>query len=301
MFTGSYKGPGRGDSKQGFERNLARIFGRSDVPRLSGVQIKAPMSLEPNGILAPSKGTSFTDILKPAGTSDYDIVEWLDMELGRIAQFVTPETALVEMPDGMPLALFVERFDIRSGPDDHRLLAMEDLCSVLGLAPEDKYTGTMERVARAVRPLSTKPDEDLLLILRRALFAWLIADGDMHLKDMALLKTAEPGERLFRSVRIAPLYDAVTTRVFPTLKNDHLAIKLNGKDDRLRRADFRALATNAGLKSSDADQVIDEMLERLSVGLTHTSLPKTLDYPEGFADIAAELLQICADRIAKFF
>ena len=56
----------------------------------------------------------------------------------------------------------------------------------------------MERVARAVRPLSTAPDEDLLIVVKRALFAWLIADGDMHLKNMALLKIAEPGDEQFR-------------------------------------------------------------------------------------------------------
>ena len=91
-----------------------------------------------------------------------------------------------------------------------------------------KYDSTMERVARAVRPVSTAPEEDVATILRRALFAWLIADGDMHLKNLALLKIAEPGDEAFSSVRMAPLYDAVTTRVFPRLKHDHMALKLNG-------------------------------------------------------------------------
>ena len=116
----------------------------------------------------------------------------------------------------------------------------------------------MERVARAVRPLSTAPEEDLLIVLKRALFAWLIADGDMHLKNMALLKIAEPGDKSFRSVRMAPLYDAVTTRVFPRLEHDRLALKLNGKDDKLRRADFRAFAATAGLKAAEADAAIDQ-------------------------------------------
>jgi serine/threonine protein kinase HipA of HipAB toxin-antitoxin module len=61
------------------------------------------------------------------------------------------------------------------------------------------------RVARAVRSLSTSPDEDIQLVLRRALFAWLVADGDMHLKNMAMLKISEPGETRFSSVRMAPL------------------------------------------------------------------------------------------------
>src|SRR5690606_34808185 len=104
---------------------------------------------------------------------------------------------------------------------------------------------------------------DLLTLLNRALFAWLIADGDMHLKNMALLKVTEPGNRSFHTVRMAPLYDAVTTRVFPRLKHDRMAIKVNGKDDRLRRSDFRAWATTVGLRASDADAAIDGMVKRL--------------------------------------
>jgi hypothetical protein len=50
------------------------------------------------------------------------------------------------------------------------------------------------------RPLSTEPDEDIAIINRRALFSQLIADGDMLLKNLALLKVAEPGDNKFSSV-----------------------------------------------------------------------------------------------------
>jgi serine/threonine-protein kinase HipA len=302
-FTGRYAGPGRGDLEQSFERNLARIYERADVPRLSGIQIKAPMNLDASGILSPSAGTPFTHILKPAGTSGYDalpIVEWLAMTLAAAAGFVAPATALVAMPDGMPPALIVERFDIRTSPNDIRLMALEDFCSVLGLPPDEKYDSTMERAMRAVRPLSTAPEEDLMIILRRSLFAWLIADGDMHLKNLALLKIAEPGEKRFASVRVAPIYDAVTTRVFPNLRHDRLALKLNGKDDRLRRADFLALATNAGLKSADASAAIDVMLQRLQDAVKEAALPVAITYPNAFAKLTAEVLETCAARIAQF-
>jgi serine/threonine-protein kinase HipA len=82
---------------------------------------------------------------------------------------------------------------MRNGASDMRRHALEDLCSVLNLPTEAKYDGTIERVARAVCSLSTCPDEDVQLVLRRALFAWLIADGDLHFKKMARLKSAEPG------------------------------------------------------------------------------------------------------------
>ncbi len=104
----------------------------------------------------------------------------------------------------------------------------------------------METIARHVRALSTAPEDDLLVLLKRALFAWLIADGDMHLKNMALLKIAEPGSERSAPCASPPLYDSVSTRVFPRLELDRMALKLNGKDERLNRADFRAMASTAG-------------------------------------------------------
>ena len=104
--------------------------------------------------------------------------------------------------------------------------------------------------------------QDLLILMKRVLFAWLIADGNMHLKNMAVLKIAEPGNPAFHSVRLAPVYDTLTTRVFPGLEHDRMALKLNGKDERLKRADFLAVSAIAGLRASDTHAAIDEVLPR---------------------------------------
>lgn len=303
VFTGTYAGPGRNAMEQDFERNLAAIYDRADTPRLSGVQIKAPMTLDPDGTLSPSIGTPFTHILKPAGTSGFEalpLVEWIGLTLAAAAGFTVPAAALIAMPDGMPPALLVERLDIRADANDRRLLAMEDLCAVLDLAPEAKYDGTIERVARALRSLSTSPDEDLLILMKRVAFAWLIADGDMHLKNLAVLKVAEPDDAVFHSVRLAPVYDTVTTRVFPRLEHDRMALKLNGKDERLKRADFLAVAAIAGLRASDTHAAIDDVLQRMQTALTAIALPKLPDYgPSGEAAVA-RTLEICRERVAAF-
>ncbi|HAY07132.1 MAG TPA: HipA domain-containing protein [Hyphomonas sp.] len=276
-FTGLYAGPARGEIEETFEQNLARIFARAETPRLSGVQIKAPMSLMPDGTLVPAIEQPFTHILKPAGTAGFEtlpVVEWLCLELGRSAGFDVPEAALLEMPGGMSPALVIERFDIRRGPTDHRRLAMEDFCSILDLPAPAKYDGTIERMARGLRPLSTDPARDLDILFRRAVFAWLIADGDMHLKNLALLKVAEVDAKAFRSVRFAPLYDAVTTRVFPGLGGDRMALKLNGKDARLTRQDFLALARTIGLSAEGAETAIGELTARLAQGAQTIALPE---------------------------
>ena len=300
VFTGAYAGPGRGDMEQSFERSLARIYERADTPRLPGIQIKAPMYLDISGTISPSTGKPLTHILKPAGTSGFEslpVIEWTALELGRATGFAVPPAALVAMPDGMPPALLVERFDIRESVEDKRLIALEDFCSVLDLPTEAKYDGTMERVAKAVRQLSTAPEEDVLIVIKRALFAWLIADGDMHLKNLALLKIAEPGDEQFRSVRMAPLYDAVTTRVFPRLQRDRLALTLNGKDARLHREDFRTLASTAGLKAADTDAAIGDMIQRMKEAAGRISLPELPGSGPEDRAITAKMLEIVRTRI----
>lgn len=303
VFTGRYEGPHRGDIENSFEENLARLFANSQTPRLSGVQIKAPMFLDPKGRIVPSTIEPFTHILKPAGTSGFQalpIIEYLSMTLGQAAGLEAPAIALIGMPDGMPPALIVERFDIRSSTDDHRRIALEDICSVLDLPPEAKYDSTIERIARAVRLLSTAPEEDLTVILRRALFAWLIADGDMHLKNLALLKIAAPSSDTFESVRMVPLYDAVTTRVFPRLEHDRMALKLNGKDDRLRRADFLRLAAIAGIPARAANAAIDELISRFATGLDQIIVPDVPNLEAEMTAKAEQMLELCYERLAAW-
>ncbi|MGH7023246.1 MAG: HipA domain-containing protein [Caulobacteraceae bacterium] len=300
QFTGRYAGPARGQVEESFQQNLAQLFARAETPRLSGVQIKAPMCLTADGVLVPAVNQPFTHILKPAGTGGFEIlpvVEWLCLAFGRAAGFESPSVALIEMPDGMPPALIVERFDIRRGPDDHRLLAMEDFCSVLDLPTSAKYDVTIERAARGLRALSTDPAADVEILFRRALFAWLIADGDMHLKNLALLKVAEPGARRFASVRFAPLYDAVTTRVFPGLAGDRMALKLAGKDDRLTPGDFMALARTIELPAGRAEVILGETARR--VRAASPTLPGDLK-SEGALLVEAELKAIVAARTEPY-
>ncbi|MBO9657731.1 MAG: HipA domain-containing protein, partial [Chitinophagaceae bacterium] len=282
LFFGQYVGPGKDNIEASFERNLATIYNNADTPRLSGVQIKAPMSLDQTGTLQPSTDLPFTHILKPAGTGGFEylpIVEYVSLTLGRSIGFDSPEFALTNMPDDMLPALIVERFDIRRSLGDNRLLAMEDFCSLLDITAAEKYNGTIEQAGRALRAISTSPTEDLLLLLKRALFAWLIADGDMHLKNLAVLKSALPGQKSFQSIRMAPIYDLVSTVVFPRLKNDNMAIKLNGKANRIRRNDFIIAAATMGLKVSDVEIEINETLATLTQAIRRISLPDGLIYP----------------------
>lgn len=299
VFNGTYHGPGKGELAETFEANLARIFAARTTPRLSGVQIKAPMYLGREGHLRAATDLPFTHILKPAGTSGFEqmpVVEWLCLELGRRGGFEAPATALVPMPDAMSPALLVERFDIRENADDVRRLALEDFCSVLGVPTEDKYKGTIERAARAMRSLSTDPAADTEQLFARTLFAWLIADGDMHLKNLALLKVAGAGGRSFASVRMAPLYDSLTTRVFPGLAHDRMALTLSGKDDRLRWADFENVARTMELSLGRARQIAEQMIASLRQAVGAFDLPAIIEQTPEAREAAHAVFAIVRQR-----
>jgi len=301
VFTGKYAGPGRGSFNETFERNLARLYESKETPRLSGIQIKAPLYLDEQGTLLPATGQPFTHILKPAGTSGFEalpVVEWLALALGRACDFGVPAVAFIDMPDDLPPALVIERLDIRAGGNDTRMLALEDFCSVLGLPTQAKYDGTIDRVARHTRPLSSEPDKDIVTIIHRALFAWLIADGDMHLKNLSLLEVAEPGDDKFSSVRMAPMYDTVTTRVFPSLRHDRMALKLNDKDDNLRRADFKTVATRAGLKAGTADEIIDAVVAGMTSAVDQVKLPVLRNYGPDGKVLADQVIELVRKRLA---
>lgn len=276
LFVGAYLGPTRQNLEESFQVRLAELFNTDQTPRLSGVQVKAPMCLRRDGDLVAAVGTPFTHILKPAGTHGYEampIVEWMGLSLARAAGFDVPEVALVAMPDGMPPALLVERFDIRRSGNDTQRIALEDFCSVLDLPASAKYDGTVERMARGLRPLSTNPVADLEILFRRALFSWLIADGDMHLKNLALLKTAEAGADRFTSVRMSSVYDTVTTIVFPGLANDRMAFLMNGKNSRLTPDDFLQLAQTIELPRPRALVLMAECARRLVDAAPILTLP----------------------------
>jgi serine/threonine-protein kinase HipA len=297
-FTGRYSGPGRQDIETSFEAQLARLYEKSQTPRLSGVQIKAPMCLTSAGSLVPADNTAFTHILKPAGSAGFDllpVVEWYCLELARSASFEVAAAALVEMPDGLPPALVVERFDIRSGPGDRRKLAMEDFCSLLDLPPESKYDGTLEQAAKAMRPLSTDSSVDIEVLFRRMLFAWLIADGDMHLKNLSLLKIMKPGSAHFDSVRMSPVYDAVTTQVFPGLETDRMAMKINGRDARLSRKDFLTAARTIGLPVAKAEAALADLPAKVRNQVAILQLP-TFAKTSATSDVVKRIAKIVEGR-----
>ncbi len=234
--------------------------------RLSGIQPKLPVSLgtSPRSPVLRLGGwkNACGHILKLESAVFPNLVqiEWATMELARRAGLTTPEIRMVEfMPESKlrGRALLVERFDIPTKKSLEgveaglKLALLEDACSLLQLHRHEKYDVSLERVATALgqAALSAEyPEGGLWDFLKHVLFSWIVGNGDLHTKNIAVLKWLAPG-RLGSAptalqVEYSPLYDLLNTRL--PLPGDQFALTLNGRRDRLRLNDFVALAARWG-------------------------------------------------------
>jgi len=104
----------------------------------------------------------------------------------------------------------VDRFDL--GTHGERL-GFEDIAALMGLRVHDKlsnrkYHGSYERVAEVIGLLSSNRARDLAAFFAQLTLSVMVRNGDAHLKNFGLLYRDE------RDVRLAPLYDVVTTTVY---------------------------------------------------------------------------------------
>jgi serine/threonine-protein kinase HipA len=99
---------------------------------------------------------------------------------------------------------------------------------------------------------------------------------------------------------MAPLYDAVTTRFFPGLGHDRMALKLDGKDDRLRRADFLPMVATAGIPARAANAAIDALIKRFGTGLHQIIVPNVPNLEAEMTAKVAQMLELCSERLAAW-
>ena len=114
--------------------------------------------------------------------------------------------------------LVIERFDREGGA----VLGFEDMVSLKGKQNADKYDGSIESVAKAIR-LTASPahvQSSLAALFTSVALSVLLRNGDAHLKNFGLLYTSPTST----DCRLSPVYDIVTTTLY--LPRDRMALSL---------------------------------------------------------------------------
>ncbi|MDD5262055.1 MAG: type II toxin-antitoxin system HipA family toxin [Methylacidiphilales bacterium] len=205
------------------ERAFAELVRQHATSGVSGV---IPKFLEgqdePFGIDAFNKTTLFTGRYIIKGSSRNLPFAALNEHLCmQVAAKILPATKTQISEDGK--ALVVHRFDI----DDlgHPKYGMEDFCVLLGLPSSAKYGTAWERIAKAIRdhvPGVGRIDAFRYLALTLFL-TYALRNADCHAKNIALLYTTRA------DVRMSPVYDMLTTVVYPGHQDSPPGISFLGK------------------------------------------------------------------------
>ena len=230
------------------EKSLKKIFGISqypaidfgleDIPQqarnltgkvsISGVQPKLFVKFDKkkNVLVSDAQGEY---ILKPQTLSFPHLPENEEccMEIAQRIGIDVPDHCLVLLKD-KSLAYVVKRFDRKNREKIHQ----EDFFQILG--PKDKYIGSVEKIGRALKGISSVPGLDVQLFFERVVFYFLVGNGDAHFKNYSIAYR-EDGQ-----IRLTPAYDIVCSRL--VAKDDESALAINGKNNDLERKDFEALA-----------------------------------------------------------
>lgn len=113
------------------------------------------------------------------------------------------------------------------------------------------------------------------------MFTWWVGNGDLRLKNLALLRGDDDRWRM------SPAYDQLNTRL--VIAGDPLAMPLCAERDNLKAATWRELAERFGIGPRAAERVCGELAERTAeaVALVHAS-PLPEEMRESYAALLAE-------------
>lgn len=235
--------------------DLARKVVRSQTT-LTGVQAKLSLDIDRGGRNEPDRFTIVglwgRFILKPQ-TNTYRALpelEDLTMHMAEAAKISVVPHSLIRFRDG-ELCYITRRVDRTA---DGGKVPMEDMCQLTERLTEYKYKGSYEQIAKAIRKYSSAPQLDVVNFWEVVVFSWITGNADMHLKNFSLYNPMHGGYTL------TPAYDMLSTAIAMPEDTEELALTLNGKKRKLRKADFIKSMTASGVDK----KVIDNIERRFS-------------------------------------
>lgn len=159
-------------------------------------------------------------------------------------------------------------------------LHQEDFSQALGIAPLDKYESEgddyMRKAFTLLRDYSADPIEDQLMLWDKIVFDYLIGNTDNHIKNISLIYSKD-----MRSIRIAPVYDIVSTAIYDSCSKDMgmsiggvLALKDIRRDDWIRQTQMIRLGSKMAMNRMDKmaekfeNALVESALELVDIGFT---------------------------------
>ncbi len=225
------------------QTDLAKQVIRSQTT-LTGVQAKLSLDINKGGRNETDRFTIVglwgRYILKPQTDRFAHLpeLEDLTMHLAELAKMQVVPHSLIRFADG-ELCYITCRIDRTANGDK---LPMEDMCQLTERLTEHKYKGSYEQIAKAIQRFSAVPKLDMVNYWEQVVFSWITGNADMHLKNFSLY-SKEQGKYL-----LTPAYDMLSTALVMPEDIEELALTLNGKKRKIKKADFVTSMQASGLE-----------------------------------------------------
>ena len=238
------------------QRSLGYDPGRAE-PSVPGVQEKIS-AIKVSFPLRSGRGPrSYLLKLNPSDKPSMVQNEEFFLRMGQACGLEVATVKIVHDKVGA-VGLLVERFDRVPGGSGIGLVGLhqEDACQLLDRYPADKYRISSAEIAEALA-ICSAPIVEVGRFIRLSAFSYLIGNGDLHAKNVSV-RWAAGGE----PVSLTPAYDLLSTLPYG---DDRMALKLDGRDDNLKRRTFLEFGLRYGVRERACCAILDEIVEASSV------------------------------------
>ena len=221
---------------------------------VSGVHRKVSASM----ISFPVRGVRKKEahILKLGSSNHPNIVEneLFFMRMASDCGVPCAELDVVHDADG-EAGLLVKRFDRVAGQGEEPVeVHQEDGCQFLDRYPGDKYLLSLADIARGLDEWCDVPVLAVAALVRLQAFSYLIANGDLHAKNISLRTNPDTNR-----VEPTPAYDLLSTWPYG---DQRMALKLDGRDARLNGKHFVEFAKRFGVGEKATRATLEELCDK---------------------------------------
>lgn len=244
--------PGSGSFRAVFNERYgldAKFFERVSIPgvqeKVSASRISAPMLVKSRRQPESIVKLNFNQHDRPRLVEN----EYFFMRMAKDCGLEVAECDQITDKEG-DTALVVTRFDRIVHQEDTVKLHQEDACQFLDLYPDHKYDISIQQIAKGVASICTAPEVEILRLLELYAFSYIIGNGDLHGKNISILRDEN------KISRLSPAYDLLSTWPY---RDFRMALKLDGRDRKFRSAHFLKFGERFGVR----EKAIRNMLGRL--------------------------------------
>ena len=174
--------------------------------------------------------------------------EHLTMRLAEIFGIPVVPSSLITLKSG-ELSYITKRIDRFQDGEKIHMLDMFQITEAF-----DKYTGSYERIGKAIAKFSDRTVLDKVYFFDLCLFSFISGNNDMHLKNFSMIKS-ESGWIL------APAYDLLNVAIVLPEDKEDLALTLCGKKKRLALRHFELLAQSMKLTNKQIRNSFERLLK----------------------------------------